>query len=329
MRAARGPLLHLSFATRVPSLIIAGTERASRYYSDGSHKKEGTVADMITGGMTTCAGGAVVAYGADGDSFLVKITCAGEDHFSAYTSELLSLGLSVELAHFSSYWSGQVYNYSDCIGAINTMTRVQDRDFKYSPLSHTVLGLCVRNKATIAHVKGHPERRKKKRDWNVNDFGIDLADRVADDSIASDAEVSDYLVAEILSGAIPFRLVRSDKMHSVDGSLCPRHPDADDVTIVSRRCPLFKDISTLISVERRRRYFLERQVVHSSSSACDETFLEILHMRRFDWTKSCIDIAVPMFRLRQLSLSQLTVANRIILDKHFETNVGKRTGLPH
>jgi len=132
-----------------------------------------------------------------------------------------------------------------------------------------------------------------------------------------------------LSGAIPFRLVRSDLMHSVDGSLCPMHPDADDTTFVSRRCPLFMDIRTMISMERRRRYFLERQLVHSSSAACDEPFLEILHMRRFDWTKCCIDIAVPMFRLRQLSLSQLAVANRIILDKHFETNVGKRSGSPH
>ena len=83
----------------------------------------------------------------------------------------------------------------------------------------------------------------------MNDFGIDLADKVADDSIASDVEVSDYLMAEILSGAIPFRLVRSDMMQSVDGSLCPRHPDADDVTFVSRRCPLFKDIRTMISME--------------------------------------------------------------------------------
>jgi len=162
------------------------------------------------------------------------------------------------------------------------MTRVQRRDFKYSPLSHTVLGLCVRNVASISHVKGHPERYKKRIDWNMNDYGIDLADKAADDSVIPDARISDWLVAEMLSGAIPFRLVRSDRSHMVDGRLCSRQPGAAMATEVARRCPVFKDIRMLISFARRNTYFKERHEVHSSSRGCDENLLEVLHMRRFD-----------------------------------------------
>ena len=225
--------------------------------------------------------------------------------------------------------NGLVENFSDCMGAINTMTRVQKRDFKYSPLSHTVLGLCVRNVATVSHVKGHPERYKERRDWNMNDYGIDLADKVADESVMPDARISDWLVAEMLSGAIPFRLVRSDRTHVVNGTLCSKHPSAEMVKEVARRCPVFKDIKLLISLARRLIYFKERQVVHSSSRECDENLLEVIHMRRFDWTKCCIDVALPMFKLKHLSITKLAVVNRLILDKHYETNVGKREGFPH
>jgi len=152
-RLAAGPLLHHDFSTKISAEILLGSTRAKRFYSDGSHKSLGTIADMITGSGSTVAGGAVVSYNEAGGSFLVKIDCSGEDHHSAYSPELLSLGLSIEMAHFSIGREGVVENFSDCMGAINTMTRVQRRDFKYSPLSHTVLGLCVRNVASISHVK--------------------------------------------------------------------------------------------------------------------------------------------------------------------------------
>jgi len=98
---------------------------------------------------------------------------------------------------------------------------------------------------------------------------------------------------------------------------------------VVRRCPVFKDIRSLMSLKRRSLYLKERQDTYSSSKGCDDIFLDIIHMRRFDWTKCCMDVATPMFRLKHLNLTKLAVVNRIILDKHFETNVGKREGLPH
>ena len=247
-RVAAGPLLHHDFSTKIPEEILFGSTRAKRFYSDGSHKSSGTIADMITGDGKMAAGGAVVSYNEAGGSFLVKIDCSGEDHHSAYSPELLSLGLSIEMAHFSIDREGLVENFSDCIGAINTMNRVQRRDFKYSPLSHTVLGLCVRNVASISHVKGHPERYKIRTDWNMNDYGIDLADKVADDTAIPDARISDWLVAEMLSGAIPFRLVRSDRTHLVDGRLCATQPGAVTAVEVARRCPVFKDIRVLIII---------------------------------------------------------------------------------
>jgi hypothetical protein len=328
-RTAVGPLLHFAFSTGVPPEILLGMNHSKRFYSDGSHKESGTVADMLIGNLKTLAGGAVVSYDEAGKSFLVKVDCSGEDHHSAYSPELLSLGLSIELAHFVVHPTWLVENYSDCKGAIQTLTRIQRRDFKYSPLSHTTLGLCVRKSANIAHVKGHPERYKSRGNWNMNDFGIDLADKVAGDLISPDSKISDYLVAEILSGAIPFRLVRTDKLHVIDGSLCPRHPNAVVAPFVTRRCPVFRDIKTLISVARRSTYFQEREGKYASSSLCDINLLSIIHMRKFDWTKCCVDIAIPMFGLRRLPLSKLVIANRLFLDKHFETNIGKREGFPH
>ena len=328
-RTAVGPLLHLSFSTRLPSTILSGTSDAIRFYSDGSHKTSGTIADMLTGSLRTYAGGSVVSYDEDGVSFLVKVECSGEDHHSAYSPELLSLGLSIELAHFALHQNGPSENFSDCIGAIQTLTRVQRRDFKYSPLSHTVLGVCVRNVATISHVKGHPERYKERGMWNMNDFGIDLADKVADNTVSPGGRITDYLVAEILSGAIPFRLVRSDKSHTVDGTLCPRHPLVEADLVVTRRCPVFRDVKTLISLARRGHYFNERQNTHSSLPMCEDVLVDIIHMRKFDWTKCCIDIAIPMFNIRHLNISKLAVVNRLVLDKHFETNVEKRECIPY
>ena len=49
----------------------------------------------------------------------------------------------------------------------------------------------MRNVASNSHVKGHPERYKKRGEWNYNDFGIDLADKVADNSATSDATITD------------------------------------------------------------------------------------------------------------------------------------------
>jgi len=321
---ALGPLLHFDFSTKISPDILSGSRGAKRFYSDGSHKSKGTIADMLSGKMTIVAGGAVVSYNDDGGSHLVKIDCSGDDHHSAYSPELLSLGLSIEMAHFTVDRDGLVENFSDCMGAIDTMTRVQKRDFKYSPLSHTVLGLCVRNVATVSHVKGHPERYKERRDWNMNDYGIDLADKVADESVKPDARISDWLVAEMLSGAIPFRLVRSDRTHVVNGTLCSKHPSAVMAKEVVRRCPVFKDIKLLISLARRLTYFKERQVVHSSSRGCEGNLIDVIHMRRFDWTNCCLDVATPMFKLKHLSITKLAVVNRLILDKHYETNVGKR-----
>jgi hypothetical protein len=328
-RSAIGPLLHLDFSTKLPPYIISAMAGTKRFYSDGSHKSIGSIADMLTGKLKTVAGGAVVSYNEAGASHLVKIDCSGADHHSAYSPELLSLGLSIEMAHFIPGRDGLVENFSDCMGAIRTMTRVQKRDFKYSPLSHTVLGLCVRHVASISHVKGHPERYKKRSDWNLNDYGIDLADKVADESVMPDARISDWLVADMLSGAVPFRLVRSDRSYMVEGSLCSKHPSADMVNEIHRRCPVFKDIKQLISLARRSTYFEQRQVVHTSSKGCDENLLEVIHMRRFDWTKCCIDVATPMFSLKHLNLTKLVSVNRIVLDKHFETNIGKREGFPH
>jgi len=328
-RSAIGPLLHFDFSTKLPPHIISAMAGTKRFYSDGSHKSIGSIADMLTGKLKTVAGGAVVSYNEAGASHLVKIDCSGADHHSAYSPELLSLGLSIEMAHFIPDRDGLVENFSDCMGAIRTMTRVQKRDFKYSPLSHTVLGLCVRHVASISHVKGHPERYKKRSDWNLNDYGIDLADKVADESVMPDARISDWLVADMLSGAVPFRLVRSDRSYMVEGSLCSKHPGADMVNEIHRRCPVFKDIKQLISLARRSLYFEQRQVVHTSSKGCDENLLEVIHMRRFDWTKCCIDVATPMFSLKHLNLTKLVSVNRIVLDKHFETNIGKREGFPH
>ena len=123
--------------------------------------------------------------------------------------------------------------------------------------------------------------------------------------------------------------MRSDKVHVVDGSLCPTLPGSTSASFVVRRCPVFRDIKTIISLARRDSYFSERQNIHSSSNGCDEILIDIIHMRRFDWTKCCMDIATPMFRLRHVNLTKLAIVNRIILDKHFETNVGKREGSPH
>jgi len=125
----------------------------------------------------------------------------------------------------------------------------------------------------------------------MNDYDIDLADRVADDSVIPDARISDWQVAEMLSGAIPFRLVRTDREHTVDGALCPAHPSANVAHHAIRKCPVFRDIKVLVSLARRRAYFRERQEVYASSKGCDENLLNVLHMRRFDWTKCCMDVA--------------------------------------
>ena len=68
---------------------------------------------------------------------------------------------------------------------------------------------------------------------------------------------------------------------------------------VVRRCPVFKDIKLLISLARRLTYFKERQVVHSSSRGCEENLIDVIHMRRFDWTNGCLDVATPMFKLKK------------------------------
>jgi len=76
-RVAVGPLLHFDFFTKIPPDILAGSARAQRFYSDGSHKSLGTIADMLTGEMKIIAGGAVVSYNEAGGSFLVKVDCSG------------------------------------------------------------------------------------------------------------------------------------------------------------------------------------------------------------------------------------------------------------
>jgi len=84
-----------------------------------------------------------------------------------------------------------------------------------------------------------------------------------------------------------------------------------------------------MSLARRATYLKERQGVYSSSIGCDENLLSVVHMRKFDWTKCCMDVAIPMFKLKHLNLSKLVVVNRLVLDKHYETNIGKREGYPH
>ena len=84
-----------------------------------------------------------------------------------------------------------------------------------------------------------------------------------------------------------------------------------------------------MSLEKRATYFKERQGVRSSSGGCDESLLSVIHMRKFDWTKCCMDVAIPMFKLKHLNLTKLAVVNRLVLDKHYETNIGKREGYPH
>jgi len=113
-RLAIGPLLHFDFSTKLSPDILSGSRGAKRFYSDGSHKSKGTIADMLMGNMTVVAGGAVVSYNDDGGSHLVKIDCSGDDHHSAYSPELLSLGPSVEMTHFTDDRDGLVENFSDC-----------------------------------------------------------------------------------------------------------------------------------------------------------------------------------------------------------------------
>ena len=69
--------------------------------------------------------------------------------------------------------------------------------------------------------------------------------------------------------------------------------------------------------------------MHSSSRGCEGNLIDVIHMRRFDWTNCCLDVATPMFKLKHLGITKLAVVNRLILDKHYETNVGKREGFPH
>ena len=72
-RSAIGPLLHFDLSTKAPADILSGTNRTLRFYSDGSHKSRGSFADMLTGGLTTSAGGALVSYNSSGQYIYLQL----------------------------------------------------------------------------------------------------------------------------------------------------------------------------------------------------------------------------------------------------------------
>ena len=330
-RRGRIPDLQKSFRSHIPDDISKGAGRMNRAVTDGSYKKHESTADFLLGTFRVVAGGAVVCYNEAGDSYLIKIRCDEPLTKSAYNPELYALALATVLANSSAICPTEIELYSDCMSAINSVRRSLTGNFKYSPLMWPLLGISRSTLPKIEHVKGHPEKRLPPELWSWKDCGIALADRVAGSFYPPDSTITDHMVVDIVSSSLPFRLVNLNEWYKIPGSLALKSDfSLQALDITRRRRPLMTDIKDIISMNRRVSYYQLRDTIHSSSVAVigeipDEIGVSLQH-HKFNWHSSSNNLAVMMFDMKKTKVSRQSSNVRLVYDKHYETNRGKREG---
>jgi len=334
IRTGRLPKLSRSLKSKIPNDIAYGARNMDRAVTDGSYTKYESTADFLLGVSRVSAGGAVVCYNEAGDSFRIKIKCEEPLTKSAYNPELYSLALATVLANSSIYKPEEIEIYSDCVSAINSVKRSLTGRFKYSPLMWPLLGISRSTLPRIEHVRGHPERRLPHSLWSWKDCGIALADRVARGKSRPEATITDHMVVDIVTSSLPLRLVHINEWFEIPGALALKADDSlTDREVIRRRRPLLKDVKDIISIKRREKYFLQRDTIYSTivnDSGIDHVEPNAeLHQHKFSWSSSSNCLAVMMYDMTSSKISTHSRNIRLVYDKHYEINRGKREGIPN
>ena len=217
------------------------------------------------------------------------------------------------------------------MSAINSVKRSLTGHFKYSPLMWPLLGISRATLPRIEHVRGHPERRLHHSLWSWKDCGIALADRVAGDKSPPDATISDHMVVDIVTSSLPLRLVHINECYEIPGSLALKSDESlPDTEVIRRRRPLLTDVKDLISLKRRGMYLLQRDTIHSTSVNAgvidDVGPAAELQQNKFSWISSSNSLAVMMYDMKKIKISTHARNIRLVYDKHYELNRGKREG---
>jgi hypothetical protein len=333
-RIGRPPKLLSSLKSKIPSDIIKGAGNMDRAVTDGSYTKHESTADFLLGTSRVSAGGAVICYNEAGDSFRIKIKCEEPLTKSAYNPELYSLALATVLANTSIYKPEEIELYSDCVSAINSVKRSLTGHFKYSPLMWPLLGISRSTLPRIEHVRGHPERRLHHTLWSWKDCGIALADRVAGDKLPPEATISDHMVVDIITSSLPLRLVHINEWYEIPGSLALKTDESlPNDEVIRRRRLLLTDVKDMISLKRRGLYLHQRDTIHSTSvtaGVLDNVGPTAeLQQNKFSWLSSSNSLAVMMYDMKKIKISTHARNTRLVYDKHYEMNRGKREGIPN
>ena len=141
----------------------------NKIYTDGSWKKENTVASLLLDNGKVKAGGGLVIT--DGNWFSPIMVEMDVETGSAFDVETISMMAAYEIARESGY---KVEVLPDCLGGIAAM---EGRNEGYAGL---LAGWKADDNITFTKVKAHPEMWGVKGIWGIDEIGNWMADYVAD-----------------------------------------------------------------------------------------------------------------------------------------------------
>ena len=142
----------------------------SHIYTDGSYREEANWGEFLLGTPRRFAGGSVVI--SDGCSWYHRIYVEIDMHVEdAGQVELICQLIANEMARAQG--SGAILG-SDCSSALDVMNGSHSERFQ-----NVLAGWKKWDKSTTLKIDAHPERYIKREDWDGDDMGIYIADRVA------------------------------------------------------------------------------------------------------------------------------------------------------
>ena len=142
----------------------------SHIYTDGSYREEANWGEFLLGTPRRYAGGAVVI--SDGGTWYHRIYVEIDMHVEdAGQVELICQLIANEMARAQG--SGAILG-SDCSSALDVMNGSHSERFQ-----NVLAGWKKWDGSTTLKIDAHPERHIRREDWDGDDMGIYLADRVA------------------------------------------------------------------------------------------------------------------------------------------------------
>ena len=150
-------------------------------YTDGSYKEEANWGEFLLGTPRRHAGGAVII--SDGKTWFHRIFVEIDMHVEdAGQVELICLLVANEMARAQG---SKVTLGSDCSSAIDIMNGA------YSERFHNILaGWKIWENVTTMKIDAHPERFIRHENWNGDEMGIYIADRVAGEFMQAHRKIS-------------------------------------------------------------------------------------------------------------------------------------------